>query len=177
MLRFSLSALLLGAAAAPALPRTRPPAHDRMQVVGCVVLLLIVVPPIAALALPLGAATWWLHRRYVATSREVKRFDAVTRSPVVAAFSALLKVRPWHVRAASWRGTPTDRLGGRGRRQLGPSPSIRPPPAPRRAGPAHHPGLRRGPPLQSSLPGRPQPQQRLVVVRPDLRALDRLPPG
>ena len=61
--------------------------------------LMVVVPFVIPVFLPLGIAFFWVRRRYLATSREVKRFEATTRSPVFASFSALLKVGG---RAVEW---------------------------------------------------------------------------
>ena len=62
----------------------------------------IAVPWILPVLVPLLLSFLWVRARYLATSREVKRFDAVTRSPVYAAFSATLKVgRP--VNDGFWR--------------------------------------------------------------------------
>jgi len=65
-----------------------------MMVVGAIVLLIIVVPFILPVFIPLGIGFIWVQRRYLSTSRELKRFEAVTRSPVYAAFSAALKGLP-----------------------------------------------------------------------------------
>jgi ABC-type multidrug transport system fused ATPase/permease subunit len=62
-----------------------------MMVMGAFILLSIVVPFIIPVFIPLGIAFAWVHRRYVTTSRELKRFEAVSRSPLFAAFSATLK--------------------------------------------------------------------------------------
>lgn len=64
------------------------------QVVGAFVLLVVVVPFILPIFLPLGLAFWWVQRRYMRTSRELKRYDAVTRSPLFSTFSATLKGLP-----------------------------------------------------------------------------------
>ena len=53
---------------------------------------MVVVPFVIPVFLPLGLAFFWVRRRYLCTSRELKRFEATTRSPVFASFSALLKV-------------------------------------------------------------------------------------
>ncbi|RMZ52713.1 hypothetical protein APUTEX25_000832 [Auxenochlorella protothecoides] len=65
-----------------------------MIVLGCFVLLMVVVPFIIPIFIPLGIAFVLVYRRYVCTSREVKRFEATSRSPVYASFSALLKGLP-----------------------------------------------------------------------------------
>lgn len=56
-------------------------------------LVAIAVPFVIPLFLPILGVFWWVRRRYVTTSREVKRFEGTTRSPVYASFSAALKVR------------------------------------------------------------------------------------
>jgi hypothetical protein len=57
--------------------------------------LCIVVPFIIPVFLPLGVGFFWVRARYLATSREVKRWEATSRSPVFASFSAILKVGGW----------------------------------------------------------------------------------
>lgn len=54
--------------------------------------MIIAVPFVLPTLLPLIVAFFWLRHRYITTGREVKRFDATTRSPVYASFSAALKV-------------------------------------------------------------------------------------
>ncbi len=61
---------------------------------GALVLVGIAVPFVLPLFVPIAAVFWWVRRRYVTTSREVKRFEGTTRSPVYASFSAALKVPP-----------------------------------------------------------------------------------
>ena len=56
-------------------------------------LVAIAVPFVIPLFIPILAVFVWVRRRYVTTSREVKRFEATTRSPVYASFSAAIKVR------------------------------------------------------------------------------------
>ncbi|KAL4420399.1 hypothetical protein ABPG75_010055 [Micractinium tetrahymenae] len=65
-----------------------------MMVLGAFVLLMTVVPFIIPVFLPLGAGFFWVRARYLATSREVKRWEATSRSPVFASFSAILKGLP-----------------------------------------------------------------------------------
>ena len=65
-----------------------------MMVVGAFTLLVVVVPFILPVFVPLGCAFFWVQRRYLKTSRELKRYEAVTRSPLYAAFSATLKGLP-----------------------------------------------------------------------------------
>lgn len=78
-----------------------------MLVLGALAMLAVVLPFILPVFLPLLAAFLWLRRRYLATSRGVKRFDGVTRSPVFASLSAAL------------RGLPTIRAYGAGARFRG----------------------------------------------------------
>ena len=56
--------------------------------------MIIAVPFVLPTLIPLVVAFFWLRHRYITTGREVKRFDAVTRSPLYASFSAALKVGP-----------------------------------------------------------------------------------
>ena len=53
----------------------------------------VAVPEVLPLFIPVLFIFWWVRRRYLRTSREVKRFEATTRSPVFASFSSILKVR------------------------------------------------------------------------------------
>lgn len=50
------------------------------------------MPVILPVFVPLALAFWWVRRRYITASREIKRWEAVARSPIYAAFSATLKV-------------------------------------------------------------------------------------
>lgn len=61
---------------------------------GAFVLVSIAVPIVLPVFLPLGVLFAYIRNRYISTSREVKRLEAVTRSPVYAAFSATLKGLP-----------------------------------------------------------------------------------
>ena len=128
---------------------------------------------------------------YMKASREVKRFDNTTRSPVYAYVSATLKARAWR---RSWRWLclgPAPHhnwcAGDGGRHALGQTSSRGMPTAvkpltlnqgPRaRAGPADHPRLWRPGALPPPVHGRAGRQRRLVVCVPVHRALGRLPPG
>lgn len=70
------------------------------MVCGALVLVAVAVPVVLPVFVPLLVAFFMIRRRYIVTSREVKRLEAVTRSPVYASFSATLKVRA----AAAGRG-------------------------------------------------------------------------
>lgn len=63
-----------------------------MMTLGALTLVSIAVPVVLPLFLPLLIAFMWYRQRYVATSRDVKRLEAITRSPVYASLSATLKV-------------------------------------------------------------------------------------
>lgn len=47
-------------------------------------------PPFIALILPLGLTYYWIQRYYLRTSRELKRLDSVSRSPIYAHFQESL---------------------------------------------------------------------------------------
>lgn len=64
------------------------------MVLGALVLVSIAVPVILPVFLPLVVIFYYIRRRYVITSREVKRLEAITRSPMYAAASATLKGLP-----------------------------------------------------------------------------------
>lgn len=55
------------------------------------VLLAIALPYILPLFLPLALLFVWLRQTYLGASREVKRWEALTRSPVYASFTATLR--------------------------------------------------------------------------------------
>lgn len=62
-----------------------------MMVIGALVLLCVVVPVILPIFIPLIAIFVLIQRRYLRTSRELKRFEAVTRSPLYQNFNNILK--------------------------------------------------------------------------------------
>ena len=65
-----------------------------MMVSGALVLLIVVIPYILPVFVPLIIAFLWINQRYLVTSRELKRFEAVTRSPVYANFNAIINGLP-----------------------------------------------------------------------------------
>jgi ABC-type multidrug transport system fused ATPase/permease subunit len=54
------------------------------------VVISMTVPPFVALIIPLGAMYIWIQRYYLRTSRELKRLDSVSRSPIYAHFQESL---------------------------------------------------------------------------------------
>lgn len=62
-----------------------------MMVLGALVLLCVVVPVILPIFVPLIGIFVIIQRRYLRTSRELKRFEAVTRSPLYQNFNNILK--------------------------------------------------------------------------------------
>eukprot|EP00798_Chlamydomonas_sp_ICE-L_P022324 gene22324-29400_t len=74
-------------------------------VLSAFVLVSIAVPVILPVFIPLALFFYYLRQRYVTCSREVKRWEAVTRAPVFAFFSASLKgLSP--IRANAAQGSP-----------------------------------------------------------------------
>jgi ABC-type multidrug transport system fused ATPase/permease subunit len=61
---------------------------------GAVVIMAIGVPWVLIAVAPLLIWFWHLRARYVASAREIKRIEAVTRSPVYASFTATLQGLP-----------------------------------------------------------------------------------
>lgn len=64
------------------------------MVVGAILLVVIAVPWVLPVLLPLLIGFAWCRHVYMAASRDVKRFDNITRSPVYAFVSSTLKARP-----------------------------------------------------------------------------------
>ncbi|KAK3990185.1 hypothetical protein QBC44DRAFT_395116 [Cladorrhinum sp. PSN332] len=54
------------------------------------VIVSVSTPPFVALIIPLGAMYVWIQRYYLRTSRELKRLDSVSRSPIYAHFQESL---------------------------------------------------------------------------------------
>jgi ABC-type multidrug transport system fused ATPase/permease subunit len=54
------------------------------------VVISVAVPPFIALIIPLGAMYIWIQRYYLRSSRELKRLDSVSRSPIYAHFQESL---------------------------------------------------------------------------------------
>jgi ATP-binding cassette subfamily C (CFTR/MRP) protein 4 len=63
---------------------------------------MVSVPFIIPLFLPLAAAFFLIRAAYMRTSREIKRWEATSRSPVFASFSAILKVKVAVVYKGEW---------------------------------------------------------------------------
>jgi ABC-type multidrug transport system fused ATPase/permease subunit len=61
---------------------------------GAMIVIAIANPTVIPIFLPLVAMFMYYRGYYLTSSREVKRFEAVTRSPVYAAFSATIKGLP-----------------------------------------------------------------------------------
>ncbi|EFJ47496.1 hypothetical protein VOLCADRAFT_30254, partial [Volvox carteri f. nagariensis] len=68
--------------------------QSAFQVAGAFVLVAVAVPVILPVFLPLALAFYWVRHRYVTASRDIKRWEAVSRSPIFASFSATLKGLP-----------------------------------------------------------------------------------
>jgi ATP-binding cassette, subfamily C (CFTR/MRP), member 1 len=54
------------------------------------VIVSVATPPFVALIVPLALAYYWIQRYYLRTSRELKRLDSVSRSPIYAHFQETL---------------------------------------------------------------------------------------
>lgn len=54
------------------------------------VVISMATPPFIALIIPLGFMYYWIQRYYLRTSRELKRLDSVSRSPIYAHFQETL---------------------------------------------------------------------------------------
>ena len=73
-----------------------------LMTVGSLVIIGIVNPWVLLILVPLLPAFWWLRRFYLRSSRQIKRLESVTRSPVYALFSSSLNgglptIRAFHV--------------------------------------------------------------------------------
>lgn len=62
-----------------------------MMVFGALILLCVVIPVILPIFVPLILIFMYIQRRYLLTSREVKRFEAVSRSPLYQQLSNVLR--------------------------------------------------------------------------------------
>lgn len=60
------------------------------NVAGIILVISISTPIFLAAVIPLGAIYFYVQRYYLATSRELKRLDAVTRSPIFSHFGESL---------------------------------------------------------------------------------------
>ena len=54
----------------------------------------IIAPVLLVLLAPFAWAFDAIRRRYIATSREIKRLDSLALSPILSTFSETLQVRP-----------------------------------------------------------------------------------
>ncbi|KAI9205349.1 P-loop containing nucleoside triphosphate hydrolase protein [Polychytrium aggregatum] len=61
------------------------------MVLGTMVLSIVVIPYVVVLLPPIGIAFYYLRKYYIATSRQVKRLEGITRSPVYATIPATLE--------------------------------------------------------------------------------------
>ncbi len=61
-----------------------------LMTLGSLVIIGIVNPWVLLILIPLLPAFWWLRRFYLRSSRQIKRLESVTRSPVYALFSSSL---------------------------------------------------------------------------------------
>ena len=61
-----------------------------LMTLGSLVIIGIVNPWVLLILIPLLPAFWWLRRFYLRSSRQLKRLESVTRSPVYALFSSSL---------------------------------------------------------------------------------------
>ena len=61
-----------------------------LMTLGSLVIIGIVNPWVLLILVPLLPAFWWLRRFYLRSSRQIKRLESVTRSPVYALFSSSL---------------------------------------------------------------------------------------
>ena len=73
-----------------------------LMTLGSLVIIGIVNPWVLLILVPLLPAFWWLRRFYLRSSRQIKRLESVTRSPVYALFSSSLNgglptIRAFHV--------------------------------------------------------------------------------
>ena len=61
-----------------------------LMTLGSLVVIGIVNPWVLVILIPLLPAFWWVRRFYLRSSRQIKRLESVTRSPVYALFSSSL---------------------------------------------------------------------------------------
>jgi ABC-type multidrug transport system fused ATPase/permease subunit len=58
--------------------------------IATIVIISVATPPFVALVIPLGCLYLYIQRYYLRTSRELKRLDSVSRSPIYAHFQESL---------------------------------------------------------------------------------------
>lgn len=61
-----------------------------LTVIGTIVMILIAIPIFAAVLLPLSVVFFFVQRFYIACSRQLRRLDSTTRSPIYSQFSETL---------------------------------------------------------------------------------------
>jgi len=61
-----------------------------LQVIATVIIIGIGTPIFIAVAVPIGIFYWWLQNVYVATSRQLKRLESISRSPIYSHFGETL---------------------------------------------------------------------------------------
>ncbi|CAM4787371.1 unnamed protein product [Rotaria magnacalcarata] len=64
--------------------------QNLLMALGAVVIIGIVNPWVLLILVPLTPTFWWLHRFYMRSSRQLKRLESVTRSPIYSLFSSSL---------------------------------------------------------------------------------------
>ncbi|CAF4182595.1 unnamed protein product [Rotaria sp. Silwood2] len=65
--------------------------QNLVMILGSVVIIGIINPWVLLILVPMVPAFWWLRRFYMCSSRQLKRLESVTRSPIYALFSSSLE--------------------------------------------------------------------------------------
>jgi hypothetical protein len=85
-----------------------------MQVIGTMVVIALGAPVVLIVFIPLGFVYRLVMRYYLATSRELKRLDAVSRSPIFSFFGETLAgLAVIRVRFPSYPSNITNKIGFR----------------------------------------------------------------